>query len=196
MESKECRICEKNLPIENFYLRKDSGSRRTECNSCRSSKLRLWKKEKDFDRKQYQKHRDKKLASVKSYRENPANKENIRKSKKQWLDKKLKSDPLFKVVRNLRRRTLLALHGKNKSKATLELIGCSLDDLKTHLESLWQEEMTWENYGSFGWVIDHIRPLASFDLHNKGEQLVAFNYKNLQPLWYMDNLMKGDKWDC
>jgi hypothetical protein len=53
--------------------------------------------------------------------------------------------------------------------------------------------MSFENYGE--WVVDHIRPCASFNLINIDEQKECFNYKNLQPLWALDNLQKGSKYD-
>ena len=53
--------------------------------------------------------------------------------------------------------------------------------------------MSWDNYGE--WEIDHIRPCASFDLTDVGEQLKCFHYTNLQPLWMIDNIIKKDKWD-
>jgi hypothetical protein len=51
--------------------------------------------------------------------------------------------------------------------------------------------MTWQNYGSRGWHIDHILPIASFDLLNEDELFKAFNFRNLQPLWWFENLSKG-----
>ena len=53
--------------------------------------------------------------------------------------------------------------------------------------------MSWSNHGVWGWHIDHIIPLSSFNLRKKEEQKKAFNYKNLQPLWAEDNLSKGNK---
>ena len=56
--------------------------------------------------------------------------------------------------------------------------------------------MTWNNYGLRGWHIDHIRPCNSFKDFSKIEtQRECFNYRNLQPLWACDNLLKSDKWD-
>jgi hypothetical protein len=53
--------------------------------------------------------------------------------------------------------------------------------------------MTWQNYGYYGWHIDHIKPCASFDLRKPSEQRKCFHYSNLQPLWAKDNLQKSDK---
>ena len=53
--------------------------------------------------------------------------------------------------------------------------------------------MTWSNIGKNGWEIDHIVPLAKFDLSKKNNQLKAFNFKNTQPLWSTENKAKGDK---
>jgi hypothetical protein len=75
---------------------------------------------------------------------------------------------------------------------TIELAGCSLEDLMKHLESKFTEGMTWENYGR--WHIDHIRPCASFSLEDPEEQKKCFHWTNLQPLWAIDNLRKSDKW--
>lgn len=81
--------------------------------------------------------------------------------------------------------------GKNKPANTLELLGCSWEEAKAHIESLWQEGMTWENHGRYGWHIDHIRPVNSFEDH----ELDQMNHiSNLQPLWAKDNLSKSDKW--
>ena len=53
--------------------------------------------------------------------------------------------------------------------------------------------MTWDNYGYYGWHIDHITPLASFDLTNRQQLLEACHYTNLQPMWAKDNMTKSDK---
>jgi len=104
-------------------------------------------------------------------------------------------DVNFRIACNLRTRLHSALNGKSKSKATLELLGCSIDELRKHLESQFQDGMTWENYGLHGWHIDHTKPCASFDLTLDEDQKKCFHYTNLQPLWAEDNLSKGDNYD-
>jgi hypothetical protein len=91
----------------------------------------------------------------------------------------------------LRRRLHHALKDNIKSKKTLELLGCSIEFLKKHLQKQFKSGMSFSNYGK--WHIDHIRPCASFNLSKPEEQKKCFNYKNLQPLWAKDNLSKNKK---
>jgi hypothetical protein len=72
-----------------------------------------------------------------------------------------------------------------KPASTFKWIGCSPEELKAHLESLFTEGMTWENYGE--WHVDHIRPVCSFTAE-EWEQVN--HYTNLQPLWAEDNYSK------
>lgn len=119
------------------------------------------------------------------------NQPKITESKRKQSLERRKRDPLYRVTINLRARLRLALNGKNKSKKTLELLGCSVEYLRNHLESKFTEGMTWENYGK--WHIDHIKPCSSFDLLLAENQSLCFHYSNLQPLWAIDNLKKYNK---
>lgn len=78
----------------------------------------------------------------------------------------------------------------------MEMLGCSVEDLKTKLEAQFQSGMSWDNYGRTGWHIDHIRPCASFDLSDPMQQAECFHYTNLQPLWALDNMKKGSTYLC
>ena len=71
------------------------------------------------------------------------------------------------------------------------LLGCSRDHLRRHLESRFQPGMTWENYGRYGWHVDHVIPCSAFDLTNPDEVRKCFHFSNLQPLWWRDNIIKG-----
>jgi hypothetical protein len=108
---------------------------------------------------------------------------------KTWHKNKLRTDPNFKILCNLRTRIYSAVKDFSKSAHTMELMGCSISFLKKHLEKQFQPGMTWENYGK--WHIDHRTPCADFDLIKPGEQKVCFNWFNLQPMWAIDNLRKN-----
>lgn len=95
------------------------------------------------------------------------------------------------MANNLRTRLNNAL--KNKSGSAVTDLGCSIDELIIYLENLFLPGMTWENKGRYGWHIDHIIPLASFDLTKREQTKKACHYTNLQPLWAKDNLSKGSK---
>lgn len=81
-----------------------------------------------------------------------------------------------------------------KSARTMDLTGCTITELRQHLEAQFVDGMDWDNYGRNGWHIDHIRPCASFDLADPDQQRQCFHYSNLQPLWEADNIRKGAKW--
>jgi hypothetical protein len=97
------------------------------------------------------------------------------------------------IAERLRTRLWFAIKNNQKVGSAVRDLGCSIDHLKSHLESKFQEGMTWENYGLRGWHIDHIVPLSKVDLSNKESFLKVCHYTNLQPLWAKDNLSKRNK---
>lgn len=120
-------------------------------------------------------------------------KEQILIYRKKYENERLRTDLNFKIKKNLRIRINDALRGNNKSATTIKLLGCSVEQLKRHLELRFTEGMTWSNYGRNGWEIDHIIPCSSFDLTDYSQQRRCFHYSNLQPLWKLDNLKKGNR---
>lgn len=108
-----------------------------------------------------------------------------------YCNKRYREDAIFKIRVLLRSRTLLALKGKVKTGSSVRDLGCTIVELMRYLESKFLPGMSWENHSREGWHVDHIRPLAAFDLTNRDEFLKAAHYTNLQPLWAFDNLSKG-----
>jgi len=143
----------------------------------------------ESSRLNYAKHREKRLAYQKEYRTNPENRVKINKR----TSNKKKTNPSFKLRHTLRNRVLKALNGNRKPGSAIKDLGCSVEQLKEHLESQFQSGMTWENWTIDGWHIDHIKPLASFDLTDRNQFLEACHYTNLQPMWAKENLSKGAK---
>jgi hypothetical protein len=97
-----------------------------------------------------------------------------------------------KLIKSLRSRLEAAMkYTTNKSQKARELVGCSLFELRQYLEKQFKPGMTWENHSYIGWHIDHIKPLAKFNLHDPEQQRIAFHFSNLQPLWAKENIAKG-----
>ncbi len=128
---------------------------------------------------------------------NKEHKKELRKSleyKQKQADyiKKYRKDIKHKIIDYLRTRIWYALKGTSKSKSTMKLVGCSIEQLRQYLQNKFKQGMTWDNYGK--WHIDHIKPCISFDLIKVSEQCKCFNYKNLQPLWAEENCSKGGQY--
>lgn len=83
--------------------------------------------------------------------------------------------------------------GKIKSDShIIEALGYSRSEFKQHMESLFVEGMTWENYGE--WQIDHVRPVTLFIKDGNLNTLEIHALSNLQPLWAEENMAKGVKY--
>ena len=167
---------------------------------CRKTKAYKSKnKEKISEQNKRYRANNKELVSIISKKYYRENKERILKNQKERYNKYYNNrrafDDNFKIITNLRSRIRTAIKKQKtiKNKRTLEILGCSLVELKSYLESLFKEGMEWGNYGFMGWHIDHIKPCSSFDLTDPKQQEQCFHYTNMQPLWWYDNIKKGNK---
>jgi hypothetical protein len=107
--------------------------------------------------------------------------------------KREKKDVGFRLLQRIRGRISAALNGRVKDSSALKLIGCTLPELKAHLEKQFKADMSWSNYGK--WHVDHIRPCASFDFNDPVSISQCLHYTNLQPMWKMDNIKKNSNWE-
>jgi len=107
--------------------------------------------------------------------------------------KRYQEDLLFRIKVQLRNRLRSAIKGGYKTGSAVGDLGCSVEDFKQYIERQFADGMSWDNWGVFGWHLDHIRPLDSFDLSIREEFLQACNYTNLRPIWSKENLTKGNK---
>lgn len=110
---------------------------------------------------------------------------------------KRQNNPRYRLNRSISSGIRRSLKDGKKGKHWEDLVNYSLDDLTKHLESQFKDGMTWENYGFYGWHIDHIKPKSAFDFltFNDEEFQECWGINNLQPLWREDNLKKGDKYN-
>lgn len=214
---KKCSKCGETKELSEFFNNKVmSDGKSNYCKKCHSeeakSRKEIYKEKKyylnrkekasEYGKKYYQENKERLSEIRKVYREK--NKEKQRELSKKWYEnnkeyKLLKNsenekyqrihNPLFRVKKNLRSRISNALNGKIKFKGTIQLLGCSIDELKVHLEKQFDENMNWENYGMY-WHVDHIKPCSLFNLLNENEQMECFHYSNLQPLEASENLKK------
>lgn len=171
-------------PIDNYGKKKshDDGLQYW-CKSCY----------KEYKKSYYSNNLDKAKQERLNWRK--SNKDKVRSYERTFQTLRYQNDPIFRIVKNQRNRVKELV--TNKPTSFTKSIGCGSDFLKTYLESKFLPGMNWNNYGNGEgfWNIDHIRPLASFeDLQNQDQFKEAFNYKNLQPLWWRENLLKSDKW--
>ena len=102
----------------------------------------------------------------------------------------IKKRPELQIQERLRTRLKRAVKGHGRPSIR-NLIGCSWQFLKEHIESQFLYGMSWDNRSK--WHIDHKTPCAAFDLSQIDQQLACFHWSNLQPLWATDNLRKGAK---
>ena len=121
-----------------------------------------------------------------------------RERRSEQLRLKKANDPQFRLSCSLRDRLNKAIRGKSKVGSAVRDLGCSIEFLRQYLESKFQAGMTWDNWGRPAidrdtWNLDHIVPLSRFDLTDKEQFLRACHYTNLQPLWAIDNLRKGNR---
>lgn len=189
IETKVCCKCKEEKYNSDFNKssRNNSGLR-GECKSCQkiyynqnSEKLKTRRKER------YSENRYEELGKNKIY---------YIKNKKEIIETlktKRRTDYFYRLKNNMRSRLIQFFNSNkhHKDNKTFDIVGCSPEFLKEYLEKQFIGEMCWENYGLYGWHIDHIIPLASAKTEEEVYELC--HYTNLQPLWGEDNLSKGCK---
>jgi len=209
---KKCSKCGEDKTLNNFYFVKRENRYELKCKECRPTNYRkLTKEEKEkkklINKKSLIKHKEKYYKKVKEYynktkhnkkdyykekHENYVknNREKVREYNKSYLKKYFKNNNniKYKIERRLRGRLLQeikkGIQGKeiNKFCSALILLNCKIEFFIKYIESQFEKEMTWENWGKV-WELDHIKGCCNFDLTKLEEQKKCFNYKNLRPLF-------------
>lgn len=108
---------------------------------------------------------------------------------------RINTDPVFKLKETVKKRFSGAI--VNKDKRTEKILGCTIEEFKSHIESQFENWMNWDNYGKYngeerhGWVLDHVIPISSAKTE---EELYKLNHwSNFQPLCRVKNSKKRDK---
>lgn len=143
--------------------------------------------------KQYNSENKEKLAEYKKgYNKN--NREKVREYQRNYRRNKVATDPLFQLRVNCSRLIHHALLGTKNNLSILDYLAYTMQELKIHLESQFDDKMLWDNYGSY-WHIDHIIPRSKLIYTSMTDE----NFKkcwaltNLRPLEAIANMKKGNR---
>ena len=146
-------------------------------------------KVKKYDQEYYKKNKEKILQQSNEYKNN--NKQKTLKNNNNYKKKRRQIDPLYKLAGNIRIliKGSIRKQGYTKQTKTFEILGCSYEEFKQHLERQFKKDMNWKNHGQ--WHLDHIYPIS---LAKDEAELIKLNhYTNFQPMWAAENISKGNK---
>lgn len=151
----------------------------------------------------HKKHPEQQKKAMSKWLSKPGSREKSRAATKAWVNtpegrKKRReitaryiATPNGAIINRVRSRMAVALkRGYIKSGRTLELLGCSIQEFRIHLEKQFEQGMSWNNMGS--WEIDHRVPLSAFNLADPEQQRLGFNFHNCKPMWKKHNRAKSD----
>lgn len=186
-KNKEFREINKEIIKEQkraYYLKnKDSDDFKE-----KSKIIREGRKEylKEYNKKYREDNKDKLKEYIKDYYND--NKEKIISNVIKYKNNRKIHDLTFRLSISIRRTINNSFYrnGYSKKTKTYEILGCTFEELKIHLESKFKDWMNWENKGiyngefNYGWDIDHIIPISTAKTIDDVYKLNNFN--NLRPL--------------
>jgi len=209
---KKCSSCQKEKNLSEFNKCKtNKDGLHYVCKSCRKierekNKEHIKIKQKEYyslNREELQKknkeYRTTNIEKInvqkKQYKEQ--NKDHIRQKNKEYLPirkekikERRKIDKNFQIKEVLRSKIHKMLKGKKSS--FIEYLEIDIEMFKKWISFQFLPDMNWDNFGIL-WQLDHIIPINQFNLENKNEQKICFNWTNLQPLYCEENRKKSDK---
>ncbi len=207
---KTCTGCGKTKLLSEYYkAKRGKYGRRAKCKLCVKAYNKAYSqseagkaKRKAYDKKYEQSEAVK--AKRKAYRESEAGKaymkaymktyresEAGKAKRKAYMKNRRHNDPVYKLRCRLRSGFCDWIKGNTKTCRTEQYVGCTYKELLDHLESQFEEGMTWENHGQ--WHIDHIKAQSRFDPTIEEEAFKCWHYTNLQPMWAEINIGWKDK---
>ena len=142
-----------------------------------------WREDKKEHLKEYQK----------KWREE--NRDKLRKTKRDYQQHLRDTDPIYKLISNFRTAIYTVLKESNVDKYGhyFDVLQYTPEELITHLELQFKDDMSWDNYGI--WHVDHMLPITSFDIREMGDEefMKCWSLDNLQPMWGEENIRKSNK---
>lgn len=192
-----CKECDKKNRKKNYYNNKERESANTkEYRKTEQGKISNRKSVAKYSKTKHGKMVRK--AAIGKYNKSKQGRMVCGKAEKRYKDFKYSTDVKYKLNVVLSLGIRRSLNGNKGGRHWESLVGYTLEQLKDHLESLFQSGMSWDNYGFYGWHIDHKRPISSFSFTEPEDEEFkqCWALENLQPLWAEDNIKKSDKWEA
>jgi hypothetical protein len=193
MESEKiCCTCKINKSLVNFNKNKNSeDGLQHQCKSCNKIYRENNKNKSRLDQKKWRDNNKERNEELKKgwLKKNI---EKVRKNRNKRFNERYNTDPLEKLKKTIRVAFLRGIkQGYKKTNKTENVLGCTWEEFKIHIEKQFKLGMTWENHAYEGWHIDHIIPISS--AKSEEEVYRLSHYTNFQPLWCDENLTKSNK---
>ena len=194
--SKRCAKCGiEKLPDAFYKHERNRDGLQSYCKTCKQKLMRVWReKNSDHMKKQHQHYRETHREERREY-----NRQWRQKNRGYWRgyqNRRLHEDLNYRLQNYISRAIRRAI--KKNRKSAFNILGYTVEELRQHLESLFQPGMSWENYGT-EWHIDHITPKSWFNVEgpdgvDEYELRLCWAIENLQPMWGDENLEKNNKY--
>lgn len=127
--------------------------------------------------------------------------------RREYENNRMKTDPAYKLRKNISAYLRSTLKNKNR-KSIIKYLPYSLQELKDHLEYLFEPWMSWDNWTTYNpntwdnnnqstwtWQIDHIIPQSKFNyltIEDEGFKK-CWALTNLRPYSAKQNLLDGSR---
>ena len=148
---------------------------------------------KEYVKSWYEQNKEHRKEYIKEYHKNNIDK--IRKTKRDYERNRKARDPLYKLISYFRTAIYQVLKESNVDKYGhyFDVLQYTPEELITHLELQFKDDMSWDNYGV--WHVDHMLPITSFDIREMGDEefMKCWSLDNLQPMWGEENIRKSNK---
>ena len=153
-------------------------------------------KVKEWHKKWKQENKDKVKEYNKKYGQENKEKRN------EYQKERYHTAPCYKLRDIVRKLINQALKGGKGGQSFLPYVDWTTPELKEHLESQFEDWMTWDNHGVLHptekrWQIDHIKPqsvmLEGVTSMDDPKFRECWALENLRPLEARENMLKGNK---
>lgn len=174
-----CRECDRELHKSNFR------HNRRKCTDCERKHGR------EYRRGDVGKNKAKKWAE-----ENPERMTELQadwyQNNKEDINKKnvdrYQNDPIYKLTKKHHQLLQNAIKSNGGDKI-IKHVKCSRTEFKTWTGYCFDDNMDFDNYGK-DWHIDHVIPIKQFDLTDKKQIKLCFNWRNTMPITAKKNMNK------